>query len=87
MSFPPNAFIYNSEAGSDFISSSGPLLRFVACAATACGNISITNDEIMEDLLEEFTLSLESATTDSRVRVSAQPSFVRIIDDDSQSLQ
>ena len=75
----------NVEAGSDF-SSSGQLLTFVACAERACGNISITNDEIMEDLLEEFTISLESANTDSRVKVSAQPSTVRIIDDDGLSL-
>ena len=76
---------FNVEAGSDFISSR-QLLRFVTCAATACGNISITNDEIMEDLLEEFTISLESSNTDTRVRVSAQPSTVRITDDDGLPL-
>ena len=32
--------------------------------------------------MEEFTISLESANTDTRVRVSAQPSTVRITDDD-----
>ena len=76
---------FNVETGSDF-SSSRQLLRFGVCAERACGNISITNDEIMEDLLEEFTISLESANTDSRVRVSAQPSTARITDDDGMPL-
>ena len=73
------------EAGSDF-SSSRQLLMFGVCAERACGNVSIMNDEIMEDLLEEFTISLESSNTDTRVRVSAQPSTVRITDDDGLPL-
>ena len=48
----------------------------------SCLNISIRNDAVMEELVEEFTISLESVNTDTRVRVSAQPSTVRITDDD-----
>ena len=52
----------------------------------SCLNIRITNDAVMEELVEEFTISLESANTDTRVRVSAQPSTVRITDDDGLPL-
>ena len=36
----------------------------------------------MEPLVEEFSVSLEIDNTDSRVSVSAQPSTIRITDND-----
>ena len=48
----------------------------------ACGTIRINDDSIMEKAEEEFTVSLQSANTDTRVRVSARTSTVRITDDD-----
>ena len=58
-------------------------LQFNPCDEEACGNVTIVNDSIMEEQVEEeFIVSLEGSNTDSRVRVSAQPSTVRITDDD-----
>ena len=74
-----------AEGGSDF-STAKPTLTFRSCDEMSCLNISITNDAVMEELVEEFKISLESANTDTRVRVSAQPSTVRITDDDGLPL-
>ena len=60
------------------------LLRFGSCTKEVCRSIRIINDVIMELLVEEFLVSLETFVTDSRVSVSAEPSTVRIIDDDGQ---
>ena len=68
-------------SGSDFGSLS-VILRFDSCAKEVCENIRILNDNTMELLVEELTVSLEEFMTDPRVNISAQPSSVQIIDDD-----
>ena len=57
-------------------------LAFVPCAHEVCGTLAITNDNVMEEQVEQFTVSLQSASTDTRVRISAYPSTVQINDDD-----
>ena len=57
-------------------------LAFVPCAHEVCGTLAITNDNVMEEQVEQFTVSLQSASTDTRVRISAYHSTVQINDDD-----
>lgn len=57
-------------------------MTFESCAESACGYITIVNDDEMDTLVENFTVSLERVETDSRYRVSAQPSIIHITDDD-----
>ena len=57
-------------------------LHFARCATEACGTISISDDSVMEKAEEEFIVSLQRSNTDTRVRVSARTSTVRITDDD-----
>ena len=61
---------------------SGATISFARCEERACGSIMIVDDNVMEPLVEGFSVSLERDNTDSRVRVSAQPSTVRITDND-----
>ena len=58
-------------------------LTFPVCESIVCAEIGIVNDNVMEQLEEEFTVSLQSSNTDGRVRAVEQPySTVIIIDDD-----
>ena len=68
-------------SGSDYVSVS-ELLTFGTCDEEVCSSIRITNDDVMELLVEEFSVSLQISTADSRVRVSAESSTVQNIDDD-----
>ena len=60
------------------------VLQFESCAEEVCGNIRIVDDSIMESLVEDFIVSLESFRTDIRVTLSPQPSTVEVIDDDGK---
>ena len=64
---------------------SSVIVNFARCAMEACGTISIRDDSIME-AEEKFIASLQSANTDTRVRVSARTSTVTITDDDGQCM-
>ena len=57
-------------------------LTFPACESVVCAEIDIVDDNVMEQLKEGFIVSLQSVSTDGRVRVVDQPSIVIIIDDD-----
>ncbi|CAI8041944.1 Extracellular matrix protein FRAS1, partial [Geodia barretti] len=61
-------------------------LYFARCAMEACGTISIRDDSILEKGEEEFIVSLQSANTDTRVRVSRRTSTVHITDDDDVTI-
>ena len=77
-----NCLCFRSVDSSDY--GSAGTISFPGCEERACGSIQIKGDNVMELLVEEFSVSLESSTTDSRIRVSAQPSTIRITDDDGE---
>ncbi|CAI8026694.1 FRAS1-related extracellular matrix protein 2 [Geodia barretti] len=61
---------------------SSATMYFARCANVACTTITIRDDSIMEKAEEEFIVSLQSANTDTRVRISARTRTVEIADDD-----
>ena len=78
--------MYFLTAGpSDYGSSA--TMYFARCANVACTTITIRDDSIMEKAEEEFIVSLQSANTDTRVRISARTRTVEIADDDGGCIQ
>ena len=61
-------------------------LSFAPCARETCGTLTINDDNAMEEQ-EEFTVSLQSAIAETRVRISAMPSTVVITDDDGMCVR
>ena len=61
-------------------------LSFAPCARETCGTLTINDDNAMEQQ-EEFTVSLQSAIAETRVRISAMPSTVVINDDDGMCVR
>ena len=61
-------------------------LSFAPCARETCGTLTINDDNAMEQQ-EEFTVSLQSAIAETRVRISAMPSTVVITDDDGMCVR
>ncbi|CAI8026680.1 FRAS1-related extracellular matrix protein 2 [Geodia barretti] len=61
---------------------SSATMYFARCTNVACATISIRDDSFMEKAEEEFIVSLQSANTDTRLRVSARTSTVQTTDDD-----
>ena len=55
------------------------------CGEVACGNIAITDDNILETAVETFRVSLADTNTDTRLRVVSDVfSTVNIRDNDGQ---
>ena len=68
-------------SGEDFIALSARL-PFTGCQNRSCINVTILNDERVEPLTEQFSVSLETAQEGLGIIVISEPSRIVILDDD-----
>ena len=75
--------LHSSDNGLDYSLLDPLSLPFEDCQLRSCIDIRILNDYILEDLVELFTVSLETVPDlNHRITLNPQTSRVIIIDDD-----